>query len=424
MIFGIVADDNTGASDAAGMLTERGVKTLLVLDDSILTGYESISGYDAVVISTVSRSLSPEKAYAKTVGAVSIMKDLGFNKIQIKYSSTFDSTKRGNIGPSLDAAMDVLGTKAVIVSPALPVNGRTTYFGYHFVNGVLISESPLKEHPLNPITEPSLVRWLQYQTKRRVGLAPLGVIRSGAMRLRDFLESEISKGVSYFITDTIEQNDLTVIAEATKDWPLISGGSGITAEIPALFFKGNLKGNFSERLSAIKRKTLVVAGSCTPMTLRQNKYAVKAGFMEFKIKGMEVLKGKLNPKRTAESVNTGNARGVLVSTSADRKEVEAVKKFGESLGYSPEETGLKISEALAAVCDEIVKKETFGRLIISGGETSGTVCRYLGIKSLEVGLPVEPGIPYCFAAGNPEKLLVLKSGNFGSEDFYLRVQKL
>jgi len=142
--FGIVADDNTGASDAAGMLTERGVKTILVLDASALKEGGSFSGYNALVLSTVSRSLRPEEAYAKTASAVKIIKNLGINKIQIKYSSTFDSTPKGNIGPSLDAAMDVLETRAATVSPALPVNGRTTYFGYHFVNGVLLSESPFK----------------------------------------------------------------------------------------------------------------------------------------------------------------------------------------------------------------------------------------------------------------------------------------
>ena len=449
--FGIVADDNTGASDAAGMLTERGVKTILVLDASALKEGGSFSGYNALVLSTVSRSLRPEEAYAKTASAVKIIKNLGINKIQIKYSSTFDSTPKGNIGPSLDAAMDVLETRAATVSPALPVNGRTTYFGYHFVNGVLLSESPLREHPLNPITDSSLVRWLQYQTKRRVGLAPLNIIRNGAERLKAFIESESSKGVSYFITDTIEQNDLSIIAEATKDRQLISGGSGITAEIPALLFKGAEKPDYDKRLSAISRKTLIVAGSCTPMTLKQNMYAVKtaqADIFEYKLDGIEVLKGLVNPEKTAVRIiekaksmwdksecsadeidghaGHGNtaAMGILISTSAEKKEVDAVKEFGKSLGYTPEETGLKVREALASVCAQVIEKEDFGRLVVAGGETSGTVCRYLGIKSLEVGLPLEPGVPYCFTTSKPEMLVVLKSGNFGSEDFYLRVQKL
>ncbi len=435
--FAVVADDNTGATDAAGMLTERGVTTLLILNKNYLLPDRLPKGFGAYIYSTATRSLPRETAYRETAFAVEQFKASGTEKIQIKYSSTFDSTPRGNIGPSLDAALDVLQLKATTVSPALPINGRTTYFGYHFVNGSLISESPLRYHPLNPMTEPSLVRWLSKQTKRQVGLAPLNVIRRGEKELASYLKKLIDEGVSYIVTDTIEQRDLKVIAKSTRDWRLISGGSGITAEIPELMFgltQRELSGYFTERLTrinALRPKIIIAAGSCTPATIEQNEYAIsRMGLKGFKLDAKAVIENRIDFKAEAKQIlnNSVKAPGILIYTSATPKEVSKNKELGASMGLSPEETGRKIVEGLARLAGELMELERFGKLCISGGETSGILCKHLGIDILEVGLPIEPGVPYCLtsplAPGEEEKLVVLKSGNFGSEDFYERVKEL
>ena len=225
MRFGIVADDNTGASDAAGMLTEKGVRTALVLSLAAAREAEAfLANFDAVVLGTQIRSLAPEDAHARTRAAIECLKTLGVEKVQLKYCSTFDSTPEGNIGCSLDAGLEALAQDATIVAPVLPVNGRTTYNGHHFVNGVLLSESPLRHHPLTPMTDSNLVRWLQQQTRRTVDVVRLEDVREGAEHVRGVMDSLVADGVSYLVTDAIEQPDLTVIAEATADWPFISGG--------------------------------------------------------------------------------------------------------------------------------------------------------------------------------------------------------
>ncbi len=485
--FAVVADDNTGATDAAGMLTERGVRTLLILNRNHLSQEKLPIDFGAYVYSTTTRSLPKKTAYRETAFAVKQFKTLGTKKIQIKYSSTFDSTPKGNIGPSLDAALDILKVRATIVSPALPVNERTTYFGYHFVNGILISESPLRHHPLNPITDPSLIRWLSKQTDRKVGLAPLNIIRKGEEELSNYLKELIDSGISYIMTDTIDQTDLKIIARATKDWQLISGGSGITAEIPELLFTTtlattnpsttteknlitenkfqpptNLSKHLIKRLKLLNQtspRTLIAAGSCTPTTIKQNEYAIRVGFKAFKIEGKAILENKINFKDEAKKIlnKTGGEKDILIYTSSEPEEVKRNKEFGNKLGLTPEETGRKIVTGLAHITGEIMKLKNFGKLCISGGETSGIICKHLGINVLEVGLPIEPGVPYCFTfprstltgqspMNTPisrhgakeetfmeetslhrlrgEKLIVLKSGNFGSENFYERVRNL
>jgi 3-dehydrotetronate 4-kinase len=425
--FGIVADDNTGATDAAGMLTEKGVRTILFVELPEPGHLGRIAEeYDAGVIGACTRSIAPQAAYERTYQAVKLLAQMGVEKIQVKHCSTFDSTPEGNIGPSLDAALDALKTQASIVAPALPINGRTTYFGYHFVHGELLSESPLKDHPLNPMTDANLVRWLQRQTRRKVSLAPLPVVRQGAGALRDFLRQRTEQGEEYFVTDAIDQKDLAIAAEATVRWPLISGGSGITAEIPALLFPDRKSLSFSERLSGCGRRTLAIAGSCSPVTREQNAFALANGFVGLRLDGGHVLEGKVDLPGFAQAASNAFARGksVLLYASSDPVEVKRVQEHGRSLGLSAAETGEKIAAVLSEIGGLIMDRENVGRLVISGGETSGAVCRQLGTVSFEVGLPIEPGVPYCFPIQPRNLMMALKSGNFGSADFCLRVQQL
>lgn len=75
---------------------------------------------------------------------------------------------------------------------------------------------------------------------------------------------------------------------------------------------------------------------------------------------------------------------------------------------------------LAGIAGRLLEDGRVGRLVLSGGETSAAVCRHLALQALEVGLPIEPGVPFCFPLERPGLALVLKSGNFGSPDFYAR----
>src|SRR5215210_7006371 len=197
LLFGAVADDDTGASDLAGMLAEQGLRTLLVIDLPEQKQFDEWSaGQHAVVMAEGTRNLRPEEARARTRSAIRLLKSRDPRAFQIKYCSTFDSTPEGNIGPAIDAALEELDEEFTVALPALPVNGRTTYQGYHFVHERLLSDSHMREHPLTPMTDANLVAHLGRQTARRVGLAPYESVEAGAEELARRFERLRAGGVS------------------------------------------------------------------------------------------------------------------------------------------------------------------------------------------------------------------------------------
>src|SRR5215213_7194514 len=204
LLFGAVADDDTGASDLAGMLAEQSLRTLLVIDLPEQQQFDEWSaGHHAVVMAEGTRNLRAHEARARTRSAIGLLKSRNPRAFQLKYCSTFDSTPEGNIGPTIDAALEELGEEFTVALPALPVNGRTTYRGYHFVHERLLSDSPMRDHPLTPMTESNLVKHLARQTARRVGLAPYERVGAGADELKEYFGRLRAEGVSIAIVDCL-----------------------------------------------------------------------------------------------------------------------------------------------------------------------------------------------------------------------------
>jgi uncharacterized protein YgbK (DUF1537 family) len=57
-------------------------------------------------------------------------------------------------------------------------------------------------------------------------------------------------------------------------------------------------------------------------------------------------------------------------------------------------------------------------LVIAGGETSGAVVEALGVTGVRIGSEAAPGVPWIHPIDEPDLTLLLKSGNFGAEDFF------
>ena len=148
-LLGCVADDFTGASDAASFLQKAGMKTILLneVQQDVVIPMDT----EAIVIALKSRTIEKEKAVDDTLKAIKWLEGKGASKFYFKYCSTFDSTSEGNIGPVADAVMEYLGQEYTLLCPALPVNGRKVKEGKLYVKGVLLEESPMKNHPLTPM---------------------------------------------------------------------------------------------------------------------------------------------------------------------------------------------------------------------------------------------------------------------------------
>lgn len=177
LLLGCIADDFTGGTDLAGMLVKAGMRTVQLIDvPETLLSVE----VDAVVIALKSRTNPIDEAVAESLAALDWLRRAGCRQIYFKYCSTFDSTPNGNIGPVAESLMDALGTDFTIACPALPAYGRTIYKGNLFVGDVPLNESGMRNHPLTPMTDANLVRVLQAQVKRQVGLVDHGEVRKGA----------------------------------------------------------------------------------------------------------------------------------------------------------------------------------------------------------------------------------------------------
>lgn len=426
LAFAAIADDDTGASDLAGMLAEAGARTLLFIDPPAEGQFVEWSArYDAVVIGVGTRNLAPEVARKRTRDALRLALTRDPHLFQIKYCSTFDSTVEGNIGPSVDAAMDELGARFTVAVPALPVNGRTTYQGHHFVRDQLLSDSPMRHHPLTPMTNANLVEHLSTQTSRRVGLASYADVDAGVEVLRARFDELRAAGVQIAIVDCLNDQHVETICRASADLRLVTGGSAFGMKLPAIFReRGWLlerNDNDDEReVFARGGGRLVVAGSCSEATRGQNDWLASRGVMLLRVEPEDLLdRTSARPSVVAQArAQLAAGRDCLVTTTAAPTEVRRAQERAAARSLSVPELGERLARALADLVAEVLEGANVGGLVVAGGETSGAVCRRLALGALRVGRNIEPGVPVCVSLGRLKLPVVLKSGNFGGEDFY------
>jgi uncharacterized protein YgbK (DUF1537 family) len=425
LAFAAVADDDTGASDLAGMLAEQSLRTLLVIDlPSEEQFLEWSAGYHAIVMAEGTRNLSPAISRERTRRAIGLLNRLDPHIFQIKYCSTFDSTPEGNIGQSIDAALDELCEDFTIALPALPVNGRTTYQGYHFVHSQLLSDSPMRDHPLTPMTNPNLVDLLGQQSKRKVGLAPYTEVEAGEERLRLCFEKLRAEGVSVAVVDCLNDRHLETICRAACDLRLLTGSSAFGIGLPAIFrergWVSEETDEFSVPVTGGREGCLIVAGSCSTATRSQNEWLWAQGVPSARISPEELLSEEFDRRVLIAGIRAHLSAGrhFLLTTTDSPAEVRRVQHWGASKGLTVSGLGETISNAMAGLVLEVLQDQQMSGLIVAGGETSGAVCRGLELGALHVGRNIEPGVPLCFSLGRFRLPLALKSGNFGSADFY------
>ena len=416
--LGCIADDFTGATDLANMLVKGGLKTIQLLGTPRKS--DVVPSVDAVIIALKTRTIPVEEAIEQSLRALNWLKSAGAEKFFFKYCSTFDSTDDGNIGPVIDALMADLETPFTIACPAFPETERTIFKGHLFVGDKLLSDSPMKYHPLTPMKDSNLVSTLSRQTSQKVGLVQYTDILGGPSEIRKAFDQLRKEDVAIAITDVLNDEHLYFLGEAVKDFKLITGGSGIALGIPSQLKSRN---NHKEKITAHKLpkvlgKELILSGSCSEMTLAQvNEFSKKYRTL------------KLNPIELAESnssldnavdwvIQAKGEEPILVYASAPPDAVnEAQKRLGRDLASST------VENALAKIASAAVQNG-FRRIVVAGGETAGAVVSNLGIKGIMIGEQIDPGVPTTVSIGNPSIGLVLKSGNFGSADFFEKALKV
>ena len=416
ILLGSIADDYTGASDLANTLTRNGLRTVQTVgipDPSL-----ALPDVDAVVVSLKIRSVAAADAVAAATQAERWLRERGAAHVLYKICSTFDSTDAGNIGPVTEALSAAADGGLVLVTPAFPETGRTVYFGHLFVNGQPLNESPLKDHPLNPMHDANLVRVMARQSRGAIGLIELPAIAAGPDTVRARLEALQVTGVKTAIADAVFERDLETLGEVALETPVSTGASGLGLGLArALVRSGRVSSGGATTADAIRPvggPAAVVAGSCSKATLRQLDVAERS-MPVLRLDPERLLAG---PDEIAAAISWAGDRiaagPVVIAASASPETVLQLQSQ-----YGREASGHAIETATSIIAAELVARGV-RRLVVAGGETSGAAVDRLAIPAFLIGPEIAPGVPVLRTVGNAQgdMLLALKSGNFGGEDFF------
>jgi 3-dehydrotetronate 4-kinase len=412
-LLGCIADDFTGATDLANNLVRAGMRTVQTIGvpEADTAPFEAA----AIVVALKSRTIAPADAVAQSLTALRYLQRQGVQQVYFKYCSTFDSTPQGNIGPVTDALLDALGSRFTIACPAFPENQRTIFKGHLFVGDQLLSDSGMRDHPLTPMRDANLVRVLQQQTARKVGLVAYDVVARGAEAVRARFAALQAEGVEIAIVDAVSNNDLMRIGPALAGMPLVTAGSGIATGLPGNW--GLSGARAADALPPASGQQAVVSGSCSVATNAQVQHFLRTGRPGFAIDPLALAGGDDVVSEALAWAAPQLATGpVLVYATAEALAVKAVQ---ERLGVAA--ASAMVERALSAIAVGLVERGV-RQLVVAGGETSGAVVQALRIRQMTIGAQIDPGVPWTAARSSAcpgEWLhLALKSGNFGNTDFF------
>lgn len=416
MRLGVIADDFTGATDIAGFLVKNGMET------AMFNGVPSsipATLTEAMVISLKIRSCPVGEAVEKALSALAFLQEAGCTKFYYKYCSTFDSSREGNIGQVTDALMEALGVALTLICPALPINGRTVYKGYLFVNDQLLSDSPMRNHPITPMLDAKLERLMQGQFKGRSAHIFYEEMTKGPEHVRTIVEQIKGQGIQYLIVDILSEGDLETTARATEDFPLVTGGSGLALGIAHLHNQRLGRSN-DEVISFVPKKgrSVVIAGSCSSQTNAQVAY-YKGKAPSLRIDEGKCLHQKGYAGELALWVLAQDKEGLAPMLYATRNAEELAQTQAM---YGKDDVSLMIEKVIGCVT-KILAFQGVKNFMVAGGETSGVVATTLGVSSYLVGPQIDPGVSWVRSLDGTMHL-AFKSGNFGMVDFFEKAQEM
>ncbi len=403
MLLGVVADDFTGATDIANTLARGGMATSQFI--GVPDGPAPLS-CEAGVVALKSRSIAAADAVDLSLAALNWLRAQGCRQFVFKYCSTFDSTPDGNIGPVADAMLDALGAPFAVVCPAFPATGRRIFMGHLFVGDRLLNESGMERHPLNPMTDPDIRRWLARQTRSKVGFVAATSVRLGVGATTAALAAEAAKGNQLIVVDAIDEDDLRTIGAAAKDHRLVTGASGIAIGLAENFRNMTSATRSPTSAPAITGPGLVLCGSCST-TSQQQVRAFLADHPGLRLDPAMLVSGTMSADIAMRWIGEHSGKTAIVYSTS------------EAVVDSSPDAAQRVEAFFADVAVKAVQSGV-RRLIVGGGETSGAVVTALGVKRLQIGPEIDPGVPLVIADDGKPLGLALKSGNFGSAGFFAK----
>ena len=410
-LLGAVADDFTGATDLANMLARAGMRTVLVLGRPAPD--DPLPEAEAAVVALKSRTAPVAEAVGDSVAAWDWLAGGGARQCYFKYCSTFDSTQAGNIGPVSAALMKATGADFTVYCPAFPEAGRTIYRGHLFVFDQPLHESPLKDHPLTPMTDSNLMRWLSPQLGgEEVGLIGFDAVEAGAEAIRARVEALQAQGVRHAVVDALTDAHLVALGTACDGMALVTAGSGLGLGLPGNFARaGELTGGAADRLPVVGGAAVLLSGSCSAATNAQVARWEADGGALLRLDPLALAEGSMDAAQAWDWAAAQAGQALIAATAPP----DAVRAAQAKLGTA--RAAEIVEETLSGIAVR-ARQAGVRRFVVAGGETSGAVASALGVARLRVGPQIAPGVPWCATEGEAPIALALKSGNFGGASFF------
>ncbi|HCM7828692.1 TPA: four-carbon acid sugar kinase family protein [Klebsiella quasipneumoniae subsp. quasipneumoniae] len=410
----VIADDFTGATDIASFMVNAGWK--VVLFNGVPTSAFDAQDTDAIVIALKSRSIPVNEAVEQSLSASAWLKAQGCQRQLFKYCSTFDSTAQGNIGPVTDALMKFLNTPATLLCPAVPDNGRTIVHGHLFVKGELLNESGMEHHPVTPMKHSSLKKLMEAQSMGLCGMINLDKVKNHPHDIASEMEKQLANKARYFIFDVLDNQDLLTVARATANFPLVTGAAGLGYAIATLDEQNTLSGKQAMHIDA-SGSSVVLSGSCSAMTNQQvDFYQQRASSLALDVEKIIHDPTYLEFVAQWAIAHASEPMAPMVYATQPPQIIELIQK-----NYGAEYVSDRIETFFSSLAQALTRVG-FNKFIVAGGETSGAVTQGLNIEGMIIGESVAPGVPWTQVL-NKQQWVILKSGNFGSQDFFQKAQE-
>ena len=283
--------------------------------------------------------------------------------------------------------------------------------GHLFVGDDLLSESGMRNHPLTPMRDSNLIRVLQAQTGLAVGHIAYDIVARGEEAIRGRIAALKASGVRIAIVDAVCDEDLRRLGPAFRDMALVTAGSGVAIGLPP-----NFTLTHAAEATVLRQHPgyrAIVSGSCSLATNAQVVDFIQRGGAAYALDPLKLAAGEVERAVAWALPRLGDAPVLVYSTAEATRVAEVQQHLGAS------DAGALIEQALAAIAVALVEAGV-SQLVVAGGETSGAVVQALGVTALRIGPQIDPGVPWTATEGGRSILLALKSGNFGSTDFFTK----
>ncbi len=257
MRWAIVADDLTGAADAAVAFADNGAPTVVHLSFPPNLPEGTCIALDADV-----RWRSEGSTRQRIHRFVQSVRDADWVLLKV------DSTLRGFVGAMVTAAMEAWGRKSVIFAPAVPSQGRLVKDGILFVRGQPLTETTFASEPPAPASSSVVAIRLQETGLRRFSIAflPLTVVRD-EKRLNVTLR-EMQADRKVVVSDAVTESDLECLVRAVMglpERPLLVGASGLATALARVWLGTSVK----QPKLPLPMRLLVLTASRQPATEEQ-----------------------------------------------------------------------------------------------------------------------------------------------------------